>query len=277
MIKNQTLGGSNKVLIFLGLFLGLVSAVLVVVYLKSSDGNGGGSVSSGATTSVAVAKGDIPAGTRLTEDMLTVKPISNDAVLPSVFKNTEDLVDQVTRVPLVAGEQIVPTKVTATGAAIADVENPPLSYIVPEGKRAFAIEVSNITGASGLIRPGDFVDIILSVKIEGGGDNPIRDQISKTIVQNVQVLSVDQKVAKVVAGDAEAPAADSTEAQPDATSITLAASPAQGELLSTAQMCAANFSGRLSTALRAFGDSTDVPASAPTASCAALLGLTSLS
>jgi pilus assembly protein CpaB len=284
MIKSQALGGkSNKALIFLGLFLGLVSAALVVVYLKSAGGESGGDVSGGVLTPVVVASGDISAGTRITEEMVAVKEFTSDAVLVEAYRDTGDVVGQVTRVPLVAGEQVFPTKVTATGAAIADAENPPLAYVVPEGKRAVAVEVSNVIAASGLIRPGDYVDVILTVKIEGGGGSEssaaAKDQIARTILQNVQVLSVDQDVAltAVDAGAEGAPAvAEDSEANAEATTVTLAVSPAHGEVLTVAEACA---EPRLALALRAFGDSSTVgtrsvwPEDGPPPSCAALLGL----
>jgi pilus assembly protein CpaB len=284
MIKSQALGGrSNKALMLLGLFLGLVSAVLVVVYLKSAGGDGGGDVSGAVVTPVVVANQSIPVGTRITEEMVTLKAITSDGVLAEAYRDTGDVVGQVTRVPLVAGEQVIPTKVTATGAAIADMENPPLAYVIPEGKRAVSIQVDNTIGVSGLIRPGDYVDVILTVKIEGGataeGSGSAEDQIARTILQNVQVLSVDQDVTRTVVGQGEdtAPAVgEGAEANPEATTVTLAVSPAHGEVLTVAEACA---EPRLALALRAFGDSSTVGTRSVWAedgappTCAALLGL----
>ncbi len=287
MIKNQALGGrTNKALILLGLFLGLVSAALVVVYLSKASDDGGGNVSGGAVTPVVVASRDIPAGTRVTEDMLTLKEISADAILPDVFQKTDDVVDQVTRVPLVAGEQIVPSKVTPTGAAIANVENPPLAYVIPEGKRAVSVEVSSVIAASGLIRPGDYVDVILTVEVQGGGgsgETATSDQVTRTILQNVQVLSVDQDIA-IPSKDTEGvpSVGGDTDSNPDATTVTLAVSPVHGEVLTVAETCGKNNAGRLALALRPFGDSGQVATRAVWAdggappTCAALLGLTSL-
>jgi pilus assembly protein CpaB len=291
MIKNQALGGrSNKGLILLGLFLGIVSAVLVVVYL-SQAGEGGGDVSSAVVTPVVVATQDIPAGTRVTEEMLELKELSAAAVLASAYRDTGDVIGQVTRVPLVAGEQVIPTKVTATGAAITNVENPPLAYVVPEGKRAVSVQVSSVIAASGLIRPGDYVDVILSIRVQGeSGDDPTgtrtSDQIAVTILQNAQVLSVDQDVAltAINEGDEGAPSIsdDGDSANPDATTVTLAVSPVHGEVLTVAEICGQNFGGRLALALRAIGDSSQVETRSVWAdngappSCAALLGLSSL-
>ena len=275
MIKNQALGGrSNKGLILLGLFLGLVSAVLVVVYLSQAGEGGGGEVSGAEVTPVVVASLDIAAGTRIIEGMVETKEIAVDTVLAGVFADTEGVIGQVARVPLVAGEQVITTKITATGAAIADGENPPLAFVIPEGKRAVSIQVSNVIGASGLIRPGDYVDVILTMEVR-------EDNIAQTILQNVLVLSVDQDVTRAVVSEGEeAPVVgDGTEVNSEATTVTLAVSPAHGEVLTVAEACA---TPRLALALRGFGDSSPVASrtvwaedgAAPT--CAALLGVSSL-
>jgi len=288
MIKNQALGGrTNRALILLGLFLGLVSAALVVVYLSKANDSGGGNVSGGSGTFVVVASQDIPAGTRVTEGMVDRKSISAEAVLAGVFTKEKDVVGQVTRVPLVNGEQVIPSKVTPTGFEIANVENPALAYVVPEGMRAVSVEVSSIIGASGLIRPGDYVDVIMTVQAAAQGtdaSSATRDQIAKTILQNAMVLSIDQAVARPVAADngTSSPPAEDGTSNAEASTVTLAVSPVHGEVLTVADTCSKNFGGRLALALRPFGESNLVSTRAQWAddgtppSCAALLGLKSL-
>jgi len=291
MIKNQALGGrTNRALILLGLFLGLVSAALVVVYLSKADDSGGGKVSGGAVTPVVVASQGVPTGTRITADMVTLKSISSEAILPDVFLKTKDVLGQVTRVPLVAGEQVIPSKVTPTGFEIANVENPALAYVIPEGMRAVSVEVSSAIGASGLIRPGDYVDVILTVQVQGGADgqstgaSASRDQLARTVLQNALVLSIDQSVARPGAGDdgTSAPPAEDGTSNADASTVTLAVSPVHGEVLTVAEICGKNFGGRLALALRPFGESGLVDTRAQWAdggappTCAALLGLKSL-
>lgn len=288
MIKNQALGGrSNRALIFLGLFLGLVSAALVVVYLSKAGGDGGNV--SAAKAPVVVASQDIPAATKITAEMVTLKSISADAVLPEVFLKTKDVIGKITRVPVVAGEQVIPSRVAATGTAITNVENPPLAYVVPEGMRAVSISVSSEIAASGLIRPGDFVDVILTVQIQPGDDTEgtsVSDQIARTILQNAQVLSIDQQVALPSAGEGgqttAPPATEGGDAEAEASTVTLAVSPVHGEVLTVAETCGQNNGGRLALALRAFGDSKEVgtrsvwASNGPPPTCAALLGLPSL-
>ncbi len=290
MIKNQALGGrSNKGLLLLGLFLGLVSAVLIVVYLSNSGEGGGGAVSGGEMTSVVVASLDISAGTRIEEGMVETKAIAVDTVLAGGFPDTEVVIGQVVRVPLVAGEQVIATKVTATGAAIAEGEEPALALVVPAGKRAVAIQVSGVIAASGLIRPGDYVDVILTVVVEEKSDDAgstiTRNQLARIILQNAQVLSIDQNVAltTINEGAGGTPAVTQDDgSSPEAATVTLAVSPTQGEVLTVAETCGNIFSGRLALALRGFGDSSPVASRAVWAedgeapTCAALLGLQSL-
>src|SRR5207247_2324684 len=123
MIKGMTLSkGGSRLPLILGLILGLVAAVLVVVYLTSAKDEGGStSSSSGEGEGVVVATKDIPPGTQLTADMFTVKTIPASDVLLNAFKSTEGLTNQVTRFPIVAGEQIHPSKIqpsSSTGQAL---------------------------------------------------------------------------------------------------------------------------------------------------------------
>jgi pilus assembly protein CpaB len=291
MIKNQALGGkSNKALIFIGLFLGLVSAALVVVYLSRAD-SGGGQVSGEAGMPVVVANESIPVGARITEGMVTVKPLPAEAVLAGAYGDPVDVIGQVTRVSLVAGEQVIPSKVTATGAAIAQTENPPLAYVIPDGRRAVSIQVSSVISASGLIRPGDYVDVILTIQVENreagesGTGSGTKDQIARTILQNAQVWSLDQSVVRTVVVEGEEtapPISEGGETEPEATTVTLAIAPVHGEVLTMAETCGQNFGGRLALALRAFGDSAQLGTRSVWAedgtppSCAAVMGLPSL-
>jgi len=78
-------------------------------------------------------------------------------------------------------------------------------------------------------------------------------------------------------GEDTAPAVgEGAEANPEATTVTLAVSPAHGEVLTVAEACA---EPRLALALRAFGDSSTVGTRSVWAedgappTCAALLGL----
>ncbi len=62
-----------------------------------------------------MAANDVAAGTRLTAEMLAVKNIPTDP-LAGAFGTTEGVTGQVTTVPLVAGEQVIQSKISGSTA-----------------------------------------------------------------------------------------------------------------------------------------------------------------
>jgi pilus assembly protein CpaB len=247
-MRNRISGG--KAVLLLALFLGLVSAVLVYAYLSQAGGKE--TAASGETKQVLVAKEDIPVATRITDSMVELKAIPVEAVHPNSFPSTEGVVGNMARYPIAAGEQVLSDRVAASSVALREGEELPLPYIVPEGKRAVSMSTSALIGVGGLMRPGDYVDVILTAKLSNG------DQIGRIILQNLEVLALDQEMEKVAPKDENAPEAQTAaaegETKPEAVTVTLAVAPVEGEVLITAEECAGNFGGRLALALRPFGE-----------------------
>lgn len=286
MIKGMTLPkGGSKLPLILGLILGLTAAVLAVVYLTSAkdESGGSGSSSGGSGVPVVVAAVEIPAGTRLTPEMLKVNNVPEADRLFGAFTTNEGVSGQVTRVPLLVNEQVVESKIG--GGTTFTGENPPLSFVIEPGMRAVSVEVSSLIGAGGNIRPGDKVDVILIVEVKPEGADPeatgTSDQISATILQNVKVLAIDQEVTNPNAESSSDPdqAKDTKES---ATSLTLAVTPTQGEVLAMADVCGDNHGGRLALSLRGAGDEaklgnrTEWANDGPPPSCAEVLGISAL-
>ena len=172
MIKNLNLGRkSNRTTLLRAIFLGLLSAILIYVYLNANKSDDGGQV--GPTQSVVVAGQDVPAGSRITADMLTVKSVPNSLVLAEAFTTTEDVVGDVTMVSLVAGEQIVSGRLSSSSVDIAEFDGEvPLSVVIPQGMRGFSIRASEVAAAGGLVRPGDYVDVVMSTEVAVGEVQP---------------------------------------------------------------------------------------------------------
>ncbi len=289
MIKGMTVPNrGNKLTLILGLTLGLVAAVLTFVYLSgANDSSSGGAKSSGGDTPVVVVNQDVAAGTRITAEMLTVKNIAASEALFGVFNNAEGVVNQVTVVPLVAGEQVIASKVTGSDTALAEFgANPPLALLLDAGQRGVSVKVSSLIGAGGNIRPGDFVDVILIVETKSpdGGDAAsagTTDQFAATILQNVKVLAIDTE--KTAADPSAATNPDTSKEGNDvATTVTLAVTPTQGEVLAMADVCGENHGGRLALAVRSVGDSNKLgnrsewPENGASPGCAEVLGISSL-
>jgi pilus assembly protein CpaB len=187
------------------------------------------------------------------------------------------VVGNLARYPIAAGEQILSDRVAASSLTLPEGEDLPLPYIVPEGKRAVSVIMSDLIGAGGLLRPGDYVDVILTVKLAS------QDQIGRIILQDVELLALDQQVEKVAPkleeGQEERVSTGEGKTDPEAVTVTLAVSPVEGEVLAVADKCADNFQGRLALALRPFGDHSNVGVrvtwseTGPTPLCSQLFGV----
>jgi pilus assembly protein CpaB len=240
MIKNLALGsGSNRLLLIFALVLGLLCAILVGVYLSglsSSDTT----PTTTTTVPVVVALQDIPPLTVVNDTMLTVKNVPTDLAVLGAFTKPADVVGQTAQVQIAAGEQVLPSKVTsAVSAATLYGNNAPLSLLVPTGVRAFSIGVSPAASAGGLVRAGDYVDIISSS--------------SCYVLQDVQVLAVGGTLANPKS-QTNAGALAATLPDTAASVMTVAVTLQNAAVLATAQGSPGDEAHPLWVALRPFGE-----------------------
>jgi pilus assembly protein CpaB len=240
----------GRALLLLALLFAVIAAVLVFVVLNQNNGKKEGTAS--ATTKVVVAAHDIAARTTLKSSMLEVADVPTDSVLNGTFSNIDDLDGQVTRYPLVSGEQVLASQIGVLQKAAEG-----LSFVVPAGMRAFSVSVSEETGVGGMILPGDLVDVIAILDAGTVGVDK-----AVTIVQSVEVLAVAQTAQEPIPADrptgtvtpsavsgtlGERPA--DLKANPEARTVTLAVTPEQAQLLALVHT-----QGDVALSLRSFGD-----------------------
>lgn len=94
--------------------------------------------------------------------------------------------------------------------------------MIPVGKRAVALKVDEVVGLAGFVVPGMRVDVIVA----GGNTNSDSGRngvLSRTVLQNIEVLSAGQKIDKVTDGKPQT-----------AQVVNLLVSPDQAEILSLA-------------------------------------------
>ena len=265
-ISTAAAGGMNRRLLFLALIMAGLSAVLVYTAISRSDSEGG-DISAAAVPAV-VAKMAIPAGTRITAEMLEVRQVPQAGAPAGLFSTLDAAVDSVARYPIAVGEQLLLSKVVG-GAEV--VSNDVLSHILEDGTRALAIHASKVFGGGGLVLPGDHVDV-LWVPTEVLEDH----EGAMLLVENVEVLAVAQTLVDLVgaapgvseegegpastaAGDERVRATDA-ELIPEASTVTLMVTPEQARLVFCAEQ-----SGSLRLAVRPFGDTS--PSGVPPATC----------
>jgi pilus assembly protein CpaB len=105
-----------------------------------------------------------------------------------------------------------------------------LAAVLSPGTRAVSIGVDAKSGASGLISPGDLVDVILTQEFQRG-DTPAGHRVSaETVLSLVRVIAVDQQIAQ--GAPAAIPSATPAHV---ASTVTLQVSPEQANRLAVAE------------------------------------------
>ena len=278
MAKSITAAGgtTGRRMLLLALVAGIVAAILVYVALTRESGGTSEGVSGAASVAPAVvAKQDIPARTKITSSMVEVRQIGLDDRSELAFTDLSDVVGRVTRVSIATKEQVLSAKVVAL-AGVAETGDT-LSFIIPDGRRAISIGVSEVVSSGGLVLPGDYVDVIGVFDVEfrnAQGEKETQDKyFSRVILQNLEVLAVAQTLVDApteagtpteeegsgaTAESSGTQRARNTEADPEpkAATVTLSVTGQEAQLLFLAEE-----NGVLRLAVRAYGDAEvqDIP------------------
>ena len=161
---------------------GLIAAVSVKQYLLSAQ-------TFNRTNDVVVAKVDIPVGSRLIAEQLTVAQFPAD-VTPAgaITKIDPSLLDRVVVTAISPREPSTEAKLAPVGSLGG------LSSVIPEGYRAMTVKVDDVVGVSGFIMPGTLVDVVVVIQPPKGTGND--ETISKIVLQNIKVLASGQNIDK---------------------------------------------------------------------------------
>lgn len=137
---------------------------------------------------VIVAKVDISRGQSLSADLLVERPWPKDALPDGAITEMQAAVERAVLIPVAKGELMLEVKLASKGAGRG------MAALVPPGMRAVAIQTPNIsTGVAGFILPGNKVDVLLTVS-SPGMDDLSGGGTTFTLLQNVEILAVDQRI-----------------------------------------------------------------------------------
>jgi pilus assembly protein CpaB len=113
--------------------------------------------------------------------MLRVVRYPKESVPAGAFSTMDSVVGQTTKVFMSTREPVTATKLSSRGGG--------LSMLVRPSMRAASLEVNQISGVSGFVLPGDRVDVLVTVDPRNSSD----DAVTRTVLQNVEVLAAGQK------------------------------------------------------------------------------------
>ncbi|MDX8405251.1 MAG: Flp pilus assembly protein CpaB [Mariprofundus sp.] len=202
------------IVLLIALLMGAMAVVLVNMKLK--DPSGGATAGAPETAYVIVAAVDLETGNRLST--VNVRRVSwpRESMPEGAFSAIDTLLGK--EPPVVIGdvhkgEPILPYKLAGHGARAV------LAIRIPDHMKAIAILVNEVRGVAGFVLPGDRVDILVTAAL----DKEKRKFVTRSLVQNVTVLGVDQ-----VSSEKE-------EKPKVVNAVTLLVNKKQGELLTLAQ------------------------------------------
>ena len=230
---------TSRLVLLLGIFLAALTFV-VVLFLGQGGQNppppGQQSLPPTQLPTV-VAAVDIPLGTVVTQDMLTSRTIAVPSREVNVLGDVSEAVGKTTRTNIITGAQVHST----------DFQNRAVPITVPPGKRAFPVQVNELTGVLNLLDVGDNVDLIISLRGDAfpvvqvladgsvtvvSGINPLSIKLP-LLLQDIQIIGVlDAPAPAPAEGQAAAPAASTKPFITGANKLlVLAVTPAQAEVL----------------------------------------------
>src|SRR5215470_17975732 len=139
------------------------------------------------TSQVLVAARNLELGTLIRDSDLKMADFSG-ALPRGALLRKEDVVGRGVVAAIYDGEPIVETRLAAKGAGAG------LAATIPAGMRAVAVRTNEVVGVSGFVVPGMRVDVLVA----GNPPNAKADvgTISKTLLQNIEVLSAGQNFQK---------------------------------------------------------------------------------
>ncbi|MHB0960956.1 MAG: Flp pilus assembly protein CpaB [Pirellulaceae bacterium] len=172
----------SMVLILIALGCGLVASMAISQVME----RGAKSANNLETAQIYVATADIDMNTQLAASNVRLEDWPKSKIPEGAVKDFDEINERFARVRFYAGEPILTPKL------VNEIEGPAIK--IPDGHRVCSLKVQMDTAVSGLVNPGDRVDIFGYFK-EGSG---IPQTGTREILKNVRVFAVNDQTAQEV-------------------------------------------------------------------------------
>jgi pilus assembly protein CpaB len=177
-MRQQTL-----IALAVAIVLGLAAVFLANAYLSRGEQRVEAQTS---TTKIAVAAVPMEYGTDITPDKVKFADYPAASIPPGSFSTYEQLAPAGKRRVVLRGmtvnEPILATKLAGEGLG------PSIAYLLPDGMRAAAVRINDVSGVAGFIQPNDTVDVLVTRSLPTANNR----QVTDILLQNVKVIALDQ-------------------------------------------------------------------------------------
>ncbi|MGF7185897.1 pilus assembly protein CpaB [Desulfitispora alkaliphila] len=175
----------NKKVILLALIFGIIAAMGMYWYIdyieKKLDQTEYGQV--------IVPREEVPINTQVDRSMFKFVDLPVAYIHPNAITNPEEIDGAITKSMLMAEEQLLAGKLVQK-----EQYEDGLAYQIKSGYRAVTIPINLVSGLSGLVKPGDSVDIVVTVDAEKADGNS--ETVTTYVLQDILVLAVDNIIAR---------------------------------------------------------------------------------
>ena len=144
-----------------------------------------------SNTKVVVATHNMAGGDLIKEVDVKIADWSGPVPAGTLTK-VEDAMNRGVLEPIYQGEPLVENRISKPGAGAG------LATMIPPGMRAVAVRVNDVVAVSGFAAAGSHVDILIAGNPPGG--NQAAGTVTKTLLQNVEILSAGATIQKDAEG-----------------------------------------------------------------------------
>jgi pilus assembly protein CpaB len=138
------------------------------------------------TQRVVMAAKDMEVGAKLTEEDLRLADWAVGEPPKGCFFKIQDAVGRAVLYPTFKDEIILGSRLASVGAGAG------MAAVIPPGMRAVSIRVDDVVAVAGFVVPGTRVDVLLTGIPSAGAQ--AAEILTKSILENVQVLAAGQKI-----------------------------------------------------------------------------------
>lgn len=175
----------GKRLIIISFVLALTASVSVFFYLKSL----GKPKETIQKKKVLVAAENIPARTLINKKMIKEIQVPEDSIFNDYMQDSSAVVGKYTKETILLNEGFRKDRLLSE-------DGNELGFKIEANHRAVSVNVTGAAGVAELLKPGDYVDVIVYLAEKKDGQELVHPEMAKTILQNIKVLAVDKDIAR---------------------------------------------------------------------------------
>ncbi len=162
------------------LVLGLFAVYLANIFLTSNQKRA--DQAAVGTTRVAVAAVQLDYGMPITPETVRFVNYPTNSLPVGVYTNLKDLLPadkkRVALRPMQINEPILASKISGEGQVS-------IASLLPDGKRAAAVRINDVSGVAGFIQPNDAVDVLVTRSVD-------EREVTDVLLQDTRVIAMDQ-------------------------------------------------------------------------------------